>query len=101
MLPYVVDHNKIGNLDKYACIAQVMGENIDGLSAYQAAEKLVACLLRLLEVLDIPTRLSAYGVSKADIPKMVAGSMRLGHLFVPNPRNLTEEDVKSIYTCAF
>ena len=101
MLPHVVDYNKIGNLNKYAYIAQAMGENIEGLSAYQAAEKLVTSLSRLLEILHIPTKLSAYGISAEDIPKLVEGGMKQSRLFVPNPRNLTEEDVKNIYTGAF
>ncbi|MFC1951477.1 iron-containing alcohol dehydrogenase [Chloroflexota bacterium] len=100
MLPHVVDHNKIGNLNKYARIAQAMGENIEGLSAYQAAEKLVTSLFRLLEILNIPTKISVYGISGEDILKLVEGGMRQSRLFVPNPRNLTEEDVRKIYTGA-
>ena len=100
MLPYVVDYNKIGNLDKYAGIAQAMGEDIKGLSAYQAAEKLVTRLMRLIEFLDIPAKISAYGVSKKDIPKLVAEGMKLSRLFVYNPRYPTEEDVKDIFTSA-
>lgn len=101
MLPYVVDYNKIGNLNKYARIAEAMGENIGGLAAYQAAEKLVTKLFRLLEDVGIPSRLSAYGVSREDIPGLVEGGMKLNRLFVPNPRNPAEEDVKNIYTAAF
>lgn len=101
MLPYVVDFNKMGNLKKYAHIAQAMGENIEGFSTYQAAEKLVININRLLEALGILTKISAYGASREDIPKLVEGGMKLSRLFVPNPRNLTEEDVKNIYTNAF
>jgi len=100
ILPYVVDYNKIGSLNKYAHITQAMGEYIEGLSAYQAAEKLVACLNRLLEILNIPAKISAYGVSREDIPKLVESSMKIGRLFIWNPRNLTEEDVKNIYISA-
>jgi alcohol dehydrogenase class IV len=101
MLPYVVDFNKIGNLNKYAAIAQAMGENIDGLSKYEAAEVLVDSLFGLLDILHIPAKLSAYDISEKDIPKLVAGGMKQSRLFVPNPRNLTEADVKAIYTAAF
>jgi len=100
MLPYVVDYNKIGNPRKYAAIAEAMGENTEGLTPYKAAEKLVPYLFRLLEILNIPAKLSAYGVTKADIPALVEGGMKLSRLFVPNPRNMTEEDVKNIYTNA-
>jgi alcohol dehydrogenase len=100
MLPYVVDYNKIGSLRKYAIIAQTMGEDTIGLTSYQAAERLVASLFKLLEIVNIPARLSDYGVTKADIPSLVEGGMKMSRLFVPNPRNLTEEDVKNIYTKA-
>ena len=100
MLPYVVDCNKIGSLRKYAAIAQAMGENTEGLTPYQAVDKLVAHIFRLLEIVNIPARLSDYGITKADIPALVEGGMKMSRLFVPNPRNLTEDDVKDIYTKA-
>ena len=100
MLPYVVDYNRIGNLNKYACITQAMGENTEGLSAYQAGEKLVTNLSRLLDNLNIPTKLGAYGISEADLPKLVEGAMKQSRLFSTNPRELTEEDVKNIFASA-
>lgn len=100
MLPWVVDCNKIGSLKKYAALAQVMGENTEGLTPYQAVDKLVAHIFRLLDIVNIPARLSDYGITKADIPALVEGGMKLSRLFVPNPRNLTEDDVKDIYTKA-
>ena len=100
MLPYVVDCNKIGSLRKYAALAQAMGENTEGLTPYQAVDKLVAHIFRLLEIVNIPARLSDYGITKADIPALVEGGMKMSRLFVPNPRNLTEDDVKDIYTKA-
>jgi len=100
MLPYVVDYNKIGNPIKYAAIALAMGENTEGLSPYNSAEKLVLSLFRLLEIINISAKLSDYDVTEADIPSLVEGGMKLSRLFVPNPRNLTKEDVKSIYTKA-
>ena len=60
----------------------------------------MASLFKLLEIVNIPARLSDYGVTKADIPSLVEGGMKMSRLFVPNPRNLTEEDVKNIYTQA-
>jgi alcohol dehydrogenase class IV len=88
-------------LNKYADIAEAMGEDIEGLSAYEAADTLVANLHRLLGFLGIPTRLSDYGIPKEDIPRLVEKGMKQSRFFVWNPRNLTEEDVKNIYTSAF
>jgi alcohol dehydrogenase len=100
MLPYVVDCNKIGNLKKYAALAQAMGEITEGITLYEAAERLVERLFQLLEIINIPTKLRDYGVTEADIPSLVEGGMKLSRLFVPNPRNLTEDDVREIYTRA-
>jgi alcohol dehydrogenase class IV len=101
MLPYVVAHNLPGNPAKYARIAEAMGECIEGLSTREAAEKLVPCLFRLLETVGIPYKLGAYGISKDALPTLVAGGMQFARLFIPNPRNLTEKDVKQIYESAF
>ena len=100
MLPYVVDYNKTGNPANYARIAQAMGEITDGLSDFQAAERLVIRLHRLLADIGIPDKLGACGISADDLPKLVAGGMKQSRLFVPNPRDLTEADVEKIYRSA-
>lgn len=100
MLPYVVDYNKTGALSKYARIAQAMGEKTAGLSDFQAAERLVLRLHRLLSEVGIPDKLGAYGISVKDLPVLVAGGMKNSRLFVPNPRDLTEGDVEKIYSGA-
>lgn len=100
LLPYVVDYNKIGDLNRYAMIAQAVGIDTEGLSPYEAAEELVDYLFNLLAIIDIPVRLSDYGITEADIPSLVEGGMKLARLFVPNPRDMTEEDVKDIFTNA-
>lgn len=97
MLPHVMDYNKIGNFFKFGHIAQAMGENIESLSPYEAAEKSISAVKKLLEAVNISMRLSDYGVSREKLPNLVEGAMRQARLFSPNPRNLTKEDVMSIY----
>ncbi|MCK4795325.1 MAG: iron-containing alcohol dehydrogenase [Desulfobacteraceae bacterium] len=101
MLPHVMDYNKIGNLNKYAQIAQAMGENIKGLSSYEAAEKSVDASKKLLEAVNISIKLPDYGIRKEDLPKLVEGGMKQARLFVPNPRDLSKEDVEKIYEMTF
>jgi len=101
MLPYVMDYNKIGNLIRYARIAEAFGENIEGLSIYEAAQKAVSAVKILLDSVNISVRLTDYGISKEDINRLVEGGMSQKRLFIPNPRNLLEEDVKNIYSMAF
>lgn len=101
MLPHVMNFNKTGNLQKFAKIAEAMGENVEGLSLYEAAEKSIEAVKNLLNAIQIPFRLSQYGISRNDLPKLVEGGMRQSRLFIPNPRDLTQEDVEKIYENAF
>lgn len=101
MLPHVMSFNRVGNLEKYGRIAAAMGEKTDGLSPYESAEKAVGAVKKLLEVIDFPYRLSAYGIKESDLPKLVEGGMAQSRLFVPNPRDLTRSDVENIYKSAF
>lgn len=97
MLPHVMEYNLVGNVRKYGEVALAMGEHIEGLSPFEAAERSVRAVKRLLAAVNISDRLSDYGVAKEKIPRLVAGAMKQARLFVPNPRNLTEEDVEKIY----
>jgi alcohol dehydrogenase len=97
MLPHVMTYNKIGAIGKYALIAQALGERVEGKTASEAADLAIAAVKGLLETMNISTRLSAYGISQDDLPKLVTGTMKQTRLFAPNPRTLTEQDVKDIY----
>jgi len=101
MLPHVMDYNKIGNLHRYARIAEAMGENIQGLSAYEAAGKSVDAVKKLLEAVNISISLPDYGIRHEELPKLVEGGMKQSRLFVPNPRDLSKEDVEKIYEMTF
>jgi len=95
------ERRSIGNLRKFGKIAGAMGENVEGLSVYEAAEKSIEAVKSLLNALQIPFQLSQYGIPRDHLPKLVEGGMKQARLFIPNPRDLTEEDVKSIYENAF
>jgi alcohol dehydrogenase class IV len=101
MLPHVMDFNKTGNLQKFARIAEAMGEKVEELPLYEAAERSVEAVKKLLTMVQIPFRLSQHGISRDDLPSLVAGGMKQARLFVPNPRDLTEKDVRTIYEKAF
>jgi alcohol dehydrogenase class IV len=68
---------------------------------YEAADKSVESIKRLLNAVQIPYRLTQYGISQEDLPKLVEGGMKQARLFITNPRDLTEEDVTGIYKGAF
>lgn len=101
MLPHVMRYNLPGNALKFARIAQLMGYPIDGLGPMEAAQKAVEAVERLLEAIQVPYKLKDYGIPESDLPKLVEGGMKQTRLFVPNPRDLTQEDVKTIFREAY
>jgi alcohol dehydrogenase class IV len=101
ILPHVIEFNLMGNIKRYGIIASTMGENIEGLNALEAAERSVVAIRKLLEMINLSYRLRDYGIPKESIPKLVAGGMKQSRLFVPNPRNLTQDDLTAIYTRAW
>jgi len=101
MLPHIMRYNLSGNPEKYADIAAFMGKETEGLSAMKRALVAVEAVQELLETLQIPYHLRDYGIPKQDIPKFVEGGMKFARLFILNPRDLKEEDVRSIYEGAY
>jgi alcohol dehydrogenase class IV len=101
MLPHIMTFNLMGNPTKFAWIAEAMGEEVGGLSPMEAAALAVEAVKELLSQIKIPIRLRDYDIPEKDIPKLVEGGMKVARLFVPNPRNLTQEDVEEIYRMAW
>jgi alcohol dehydrogenase class IV len=101
MLPHIMAFNLIGNATKFALIAEALGEEVEGLSPMEAAGLAVEAVKELLSQLKISIRLRDYDIPEKDISKLVEGAMKVSRLFVPNPRNLTKEDVEEIYRIAW
>jgi alcohol dehydrogenase len=101
MLPHVMEFNSIGNRSRYALIAEMMGKKGVTIDLRAGVAKAVEAVIQLLDDVQIPYHLKDYGIPKEAIPKLVEGGMKQARLFVPNPRDLREEDVEAIYTKAW
>ena len=95
----VMEYNYLGEPHKFARIAQALGEDVRGLSVWQAAERACAAVNRLIEDVEIPT-MPAMGFSEDEIP-MLARIAFEDPQTVGNPRDLTEEAYRGIYGRAF
>jgi alcohol dehydrogenase len=100
LLPYVLAWNLQGNVDKFAHIAALLGESVDGLSPMEAAEKAVAAITRLCRDLAIPAHMSEFGVKAEDVRAMAEFAHATRRLMDNNPRNLTVDEVEAIYRAA-
>jgi len=97
MLTPVMEFNKLGSLDRFAEIAEYLGENTDGLSTREAANAAVEAMRTLAADLKIPDHLSEFGIKEKDIPELAAGVMKVTRLLANNPRLLTQQDAEEIY----
>jgi alcohol dehydrogenase class IV len=103
LLPVWAEYSYIGNVEKFAKVAEAMGENITGLSTLDAAYMTYEAVKQLCEDIQIPT-ISGLGIDKAEyekhIPKMATDAIASGS---PgnNPRFATPEDIMELYKKAW
>jgi len=100
LLPYVMKFNMIAAPQKFAKIAEAMGENIKGLNVLEAAEKALNAVVKLSTDIGIPNNLRDVGMDPNMIEKLAADSMRSGNVLT-NPRKNTIEDVKTLFRNAY
>jgi choline dehydrogenase len=99
LLGPVMEYNHMGEPQKVARIAQALGEDVYGLSVWEAAEKAVEAVMRLIEDVEIPT-LQELGFSEDEIP-MLAEIAYNDPQTIGNPRDLSLESYQQIYRRAF
>ncbi len=97
MLPHVMKFNAPACPERYARVAELLGADVAGLPAGQAAALAAPAVERMLETMGIPYRLGDYDISLEDLPRLTAGGMKQSRLFAMNPRDLGENDVAGIY----
>ncbi len=98
-LPYMMEYNAVENgvKEKLAKVAREMGEDISGMTGEEAASKAVACVKKMLEKLDLPTRLADLDVPKDDLSGLAdAMSKEKGYL-ARNPRKIEYEDAVKMF----
>lgn len=99
LLGPVMEYNFKGEPEKFARIAVAMGEDIRGLSIWQAAEKAVEAVMKLTEDVEIPT-LQGLGFSEEEIP-MLAEIAYKDPQTIGNPRDLSLQSYIQIYKRTF
>jgi alcohol dehydrogenase class IV len=100
ILPYAMERNVVGNLEKFKEIAIALGENVDGLSLREAADKAPAAVLRLAQDTQVPLKLCQVGVTRDHFPDIIKGTMAY-RLLPINPCKLQEKDIVEILEKAF
>lgn len=97
-LPHVVEYSCIALPDKYAIIAEALGENVSGLSTLDAAKRAAAAVRKLTKDVGIPTAVEV-GVRREDFDRLAeAASVNVSA--ESNSRALTKADFLSLFEAA-
>ncbi len=100
LLPYVMQYNIIGNPEKFAMLAEVMGQDIEGLSMRDAAFAAVEAVYELNNEIGIPKTLDELKIPTKKIPEMAKIALTVTRPVENNPRKPTLDDVIKIYELA-
>ncbi len=100
MLPHVIRYNVLGNLDKFAKLAEPFGIPTGRLDQLQIVDRVIQAIDRLADDLRVPRHLKDFGVKDKDIDMLADGVMKVTRLLANNPRTLYLQDAKQIYRAA-
>jgi len=101
LLPHVMAYNLPGALEKFADIADAMGEVIEGLSVRDAADLAVEAVAALIEDCGIYTTLEDLDIAEEDFEDLAKVALTVARPLENNPRKITLEDAVDIYRAAF
>lgn len=96
VFPEVMRFNAPSAFDRYADIAELLGEDTSGMGDAAAAERGAVAVERLREDIGIGGGLSSLDVTEDDVPVLADKTMKLERLLIGNPRRVEREDVVDI-----
>jgi len=97
LLPFVTHYNIIGNLEKHARLAGMLGQDVQGLSLRDAAEVTVEELHLLNRDLGIPSTLQDLSIPADKFREMAEIALTVARPVENNPRQPTVDDIIAIY----
>lgn len=101
MLPYVLEYNYPGDIDKFSRVARAMGEETEGNSKRDTAALAVKAVKDLTRDIGIPQSLKDLRIPEDSIQEMAEAAMKVERPLMNNPRPMTVEIAEDIYKKAF
>ncbi len=96
LLPHVLEFNRATSEDRLRDLAGAMDLDVARRSVSEAASAAIERIRKLLKELEIPERLSAFGVTQDMIPALAKKAMQDGCRLL-NPRPCAEADMVALY----
>ena len=97
VLPAAIRYNVPSHPGRYATVARLLGENVDGLSDVEAGRRSARAVERLVSDLGLPEGLGDLGVGTDDVPALVEKTLKMERLLAGNPRRFDEERLEGLY----
>lgn len=97
MLTPVMEFNMVARPERFAVIAAIFGQDVAGCTPIEGAGRAIEAMRILAADLELPKRLSEYGVKEEDLDGLAAGVMKVTRLLANNPRVLTRPEARKIY----
>jgi alcohol dehydrogenase len=101
LLPHVVSFNCLGNPYKFADVAELMGEDLEGLTLRESAKLAGDSIMNLMADLEMPEGLEDLDIPQDALEDLARKAMGLTRVLDNNPRTITEEDAVYIYQQAY
>ena len=100
ILPHVMEYNLTSSPGRYVQMAKVMDEDVRDITVIEAAIKAIEGVRRIAMDVDIPQRLSQFGILKSEFTS-VAG-LAVSYPFLQNaPRPLNKDEIETILIAAY
>ena len=100
-LPYVMRFNLSVRAGRMARIAALLGEDVQGLSEQQAAQRAIEAVERLNRQIGIPLRLRELGTQREQLPALAEKTFAIKRLLRINPRPAALADLVSLLESAY
>jgi alcohol dehydrogenase class IV len=101
LLPHVMRFNLPVRTAALARIAQLLGEDVTGITEAAAAERAISAVDRIREQIGIPARIRDIGGRREQLPEFAAKTFAIKRLLATTPRHASEADVLAILEAAF
>ncbi|MBN1500430.1 MAG: iron-containing alcohol dehydrogenase [Spirochaetes bacterium] len=100
LLPHVMEYNLTAAPGRYVQMAKVMDEDVREITVIEAAIKAIEAIRRLEIEVDIPQRISQFGISKTEFSP--TANLAMTYPFTYNaPRSLNRDEIETILIAAY
>lgn len=97
LLPFVMRYNMDAIEDCVPEIAAAMGIHGEGLTVSQLGEKVIDEIFKLCSDVNIPDSLKPFGVPESDLEFLTVSASQVRRLLDQNPKDMSLDDIRSIY----